>query len=146
MRASEELTVRRVGDDAERAAALALREAVFCGEQGVPHDQEVDGRDGEGLHLVALRDDAVVATCRLLFAARTTQFSRLAVAPDDRRRGAATALLAEAERESRAAGMQRMVLHAQTYTEALYRRDGWQARGTPFWEAGIEHIAMEKEL
>ena len=33
--------------------ALALREEVFCHEQGVPREEEIDGRDGEALRAVA---------------------------------------------------------------------------------------------
>jgi predicted GNAT family N-acyltransferase len=139
--------VRRVGDDRERAAALELRRRVFVDEQGVPEDEELDGRDDDGLHLVAVDEHGtVLATCRLLFAGATVQFSRLAVTRSARRRGLASALLRAAEAETRAAGARRMVLHAQTYALGLYVRHGWEPRGKRFVEAGIEHIAMEKAL
>ena len=35
--------------EAEREAALALRHRVFCEEQGVARELEVDGRDDEAL-------------------------------------------------------------------------------------------------
>jgi predicted GNAT family N-acyltransferase len=38
------------------------------------------------------------------------------------------------------------VLHAQTYARELYETAGYRARGRLFWEAGIEHVAMEKLL
>jgi predicted GNAT family N-acyltransferase len=63
-----------------------------------------------------------------------------------RRRGIASALLVSADDESRAAGASRIVLHAQTYARSLYDRHGYQPRGAAFREAGIEHVAMEKEL
>jgi predicted GNAT family N-acyltransferase len=138
--------VRRTRDQRELAAALKLRHDVFCGEQGVPEREELDGRDHEGIHLVAVEDGEVVATCRLVMVGRTAQFSRLAVRPSARRRGIATALLEAADAEARAAGGRRLVLHAQTYAQLLYERAGYAPRGRPFREAGIEHIAMEKEL
>ena len=62
------MTIRHPRDAAELDAALALREAVFAGEQGVPVAADRDGRDDEALHLVAVGDDgAVLATCRVLF-------------------------------------------------------------------------------
>jgi predicted GNAT family N-acyltransferase len=76
----------------------------------------------------------------------TAQFSRLAVRVDARRHGIATALLAAADAETRAAGGHRLVLHAQTYARKLYERTGYKAHGRVFWEAGIEHVAMEKRL
>jgi predicted GNAT family N-acyltransferase len=138
--------VRRARGDQELAAALKLRHDVFCVEQGVPEREEVDGRDHEGIHLVAVENGEVVATCRLLMVGSTAQFSRLAVRAWARRRGIATALLEMADAETLAAGGHRLVLHAQTYARHLYERAGYVPRGRPFREAGIEHIAMEKEL
>ena len=138
--------VRRIAGAAEYDAALDLRHRVFCVEQGVPKREEIDGRDGEAIHLVALLEGEVVGTCRMLFAGRTVQFSRLAVDPGVRREGIATALLREADREARTSGSQRIVLHAQTYAQALYTRAGYEPRGRMFVEAGIEHVAMEKRL
>jgi predicted GNAT family N-acyltransferase len=138
--------VRRVRGETEMTSSLALRHDVFCGEQGVPEREEQDGRDGEGLHLVAVRDGEVLATCRLLFVGPTVQFSRLAVRQSARRNGIATALLQLADDETRAGGARRLVLHAQTYARTLYEAAGYEPRGRAFMEAGIEHIAMEKSL
>ena len=138
--------VRRVQGEAEMTAALALRYDVFCVEQGVPRHEEVDGRDGEGLHLVAVSNGDLLATCRLLFVGPTVQFSRLAVRRSARRQGIASALLELADAETRAGGARRLVLHAQTYARGLYEAAGYEPRGRIFMEAGIEHVAMEKRL
>ena len=138
--------VRRTRDHQELAAALRLRHDVFCVEQGVPEREELDGRDHEGIHLVAVERGEVVATCRLVIVGRTGQFSRLAVRREARRRRIATALLEAADAEARAGGARRVVLHAQTYARSLYEQAGYVPRGRAFREAGIEHVAMEKEL
>jgi predicted GNAT family N-acyltransferase len=138
--------VRRVHGEEEMASALQLRHDVFCVEQGVPEREELDGRDGEALHLVAVSNGSLLATCRLLFVGPTVQFSRLAVRRSARRHGIASALLELADAETRAGGARRLVLHAQTYARALYEAAGYEPRGRIFMEAGIEHIAMEKHL
>jgi predicted GNAT family N-acyltransferase len=138
--------VRRADGPDELAAALDLRYEVFCIEQGVPPREERDGRDDQGLHLVAIADGELVGTCRLVFAGSTVQFSRLAVRADVRRQGVATALLSEADREARLGGANRLVLHAQTYALPLYEKAGYRTRGRAFVEADIEHVAMEKLL
>jgi predicted GNAT family N-acyltransferase len=139
--------VRRADGEAEMHALLDLRHRVFCLEQGVPKREEIDGRDGDAIHLVALSGDGgVLGTCRLLFVDRTVQLSRLAVEPGARRQGIATALLHEADREAAGARARRIVLHAQTYARELYAADGYEPRGRTFVEAGIEHVAMEKRL
>lgn len=141
------LAVRRPRDDGELAAALALREEVFCAEQGVPPEADRDGRDGEALHLVAVDETTLLGTCRLLIEpGATARFGRLCVALTARRRGVAAALLEAAERESRAVGARRIGMHAQTGALELYRRAGYAPYGEPFDEEGIEHVGMEKLL
>ncbi len=142
----QDFEIRRVRNEQELQAAVALRYDVFCVEQGVPVREELDGRDHQGLHLIAVRDGEVLATCRIVMVGSTAQFSRLAVRKSARRRGIATAMLAMADTETRAAGGRRIVLHAQTYARPLYQHAGDRPHGRAFWEAGIEHIAMEKRL
>src|ERR1700733_10171868 len=136
--------VRRARGEDEMSAVLALRHEVFCLEQGVPEREEVDGRDGDAMHLVAVSGADLLATCRLLFVGPRVQFSRLAVRVSARRHGIASALLDLADEEARAAGSRRLVLHAPTYARSLYEAAGYEPRGRLFMEAGIEHIAMEK--
>jgi predicted GNAT family N-acyltransferase len=138
--------IRRVRTPEELEAAMALRYEVFCLEQGVPPGEERDGRDHDALHLIALEDDRLLATCRLVFVGMTVQFSRLAVTAQARRHGIATAMLRRSDDETRAGGANRIVLHAQTYARSLYEQAGYVARGREFVEAGIEHVFMEKIL
>ena len=139
------IEVRRARDDEVRAAR-ELRHTVFVVEQGVPLADELDGRDGEALHLVALEDGAVVATCRLLSDGATVRLGRLAVAAVARRRGIGSRLLAEAEVQARELGGRRIALAAQTGALAVYERAGFRSCGEPFRDAGIEHLMMEKAL
>jgi ElaA protein len=137
---------RPTRDEKELAAALALREEVFCGEQGVTLDGDRDGLDGEALQLVAVEDE-VLGTCRMLIEpGGTAKFGRLCVRSSARGRGIAAALLAAAEEEARAAGAVRIGMHAQTDALPLYQRAGYTAYGERFDEEGIEHLGMEKQL
>lgn len=130
----------------EREAALALRRRVFCDEQGVAPELEVDGRDGEALHLVAVRDGAVVGTCRLLFEGPTAKLGRLVVEADARGRGLGGAIVGAAVGEARRAGARRVALNAQAAAMGLYARAGFEPRGERFEEAGIEHVRMDMDL
>jgi predicted GNAT family N-acyltransferase len=138
--------IRPIAGDDELAAALALRERVFCREQGVSLAGDRDGLDEQALQLIALDDGDVVGTCRLLIDGDVARFQRLCVAPEARRRGLGADLLAAAERAARAAHANRMDLHAQTAALALYERAGYTAYGAPFDDEGLEHLAMEKQL
>lgn len=139
--------MRTAKTEAELAAALELRERVFCGEQGVSVAADRDGRDGEATHIVAVDDDGrVIGTCRLLFRGLVARLGRLAVEPDRRGAGIGAKILREADRVARSAGAERIDLHAQTYALDLYVADGYVERGSRFVEEGIEHVAMEKRL
>jgi predicted GNAT family N-acyltransferase len=140
------LDVRPAQGEDELAAALELRERVFCGEQGVSPEADRDGRDSESAHIVAVSERRVVGTCRLLFHGRVARLGRLAVEPELRGRGVAGAILREADRVARDGGADRIALHAQTYALSLYADHGYAERGARFFEEGIEHVAMEKVL
>ena len=139
--------VRRPRDEHELAAALALREEVFVGEQGVTVAADRDGRDPEALQLVAV-DGEVLGTCRMLIEpGGTAQFGRLCVRASARGRGVAAALLDAAE----ARGARRRRASGSACTPrptpcALYERAGYTPYGDRFDEEGIEHLGMEKHL
>jgi predicted GNAT family N-acyltransferase len=133
-------------DDGERDAALALRERVFVDEQGVPLSEEIDGFDAAATHVVAVEDGAVIGTCRLVLDGDTAKLSRMVVARDHRRRGVGAALLAESDRIARGWSARRIVLNAQTQAMGVYASAGYDAHGSPFMDAGIEHRTMERHL
>ena len=126
--------------------ALELRRRVFVDEQGVTLTADQDGLDPEATHIVALDDGRVVGTCRLVFDDGVARLGRMAVEPGLRGRGIGAAVLEVAERESRAAGAQRIRLHAQQAARSVYERSGFQVRGAEFIEEGIPHVTMEKPL
>jgi ElaA protein len=128
--------------------ALALREEVFVREQGVAREEEIDGRDGEALHLLARERGSgeVVGTLRLLFDGRVAKIGRVAVARPFRRRGIAAGMLALALTEAAARGATRARLAAQLDAIELYRGAGFEVESDPFVEAGIDHVWMGRPL
>jgi predicted GNAT family N-acyltransferase len=138
--------VREARTESELAAALELRERIFCGEQGVSFESDQDGRDPEATHIVAVDDGVVIGTCRLLFRGPVARLGRLAVERDRRGDGVAAEILDEADRIASEAGMESIALHAQTYAQSLYERAGYEPYGPIFVEEGIEHVAMEKRF
>lgn len=140
------IEVRTASGPAELEAALALRERVFCDEQGVTLEADQDGLDPEAVHLVAYDGDRLVGTCRLLFDENVAQLGRMAVERDARGRGIGAEMLGEAERASQAAGARLIRLHAQTTARSLYERGGFVVRGDEFMDEGIPHVTMEKPL
>lgn len=128
------------------AGALALREEVFVREQGVPVEEEIDGRDDEALHLLAFESERVIGTLRLLFDGTTVKVGRVAVERSSRRRGVAAAMLEEAIAEARRRGCTRARLASQLDAVAVYEGAGFAVESGVFEEAGIAHVWMGRTL
>jgi putative N-acetyltransferase (TIGR04045 family) len=143
-----EVTIRWARGDEDVAAALELRERVFCEEQGVPREEELDGRDEHALHLVALAPDdgRVVGTLRLLIDAERAKVGRVAVAREWRRHGIAARMLALALEAAPEHGCTRVRLAAQLSATSVYERAGFAVESEQFEEAGIPHVWMGLRL
>jgi len=128
--------------------ALAVREEVFCREQGVPIAEELDGRDQEALHLVALGpgEDRVIGTLRLLFDGPRVKVGRVAVERAWRGHGVASRMLEAALEKARERGCSEARLAAQTRATGVYERAGFAVESEPFEEAGITHVWMGMRL
>jgi predicted GNAT family N-acyltransferase len=138
--------VRPARDRVEVDQALALREQVFCVEQGVALTADRDGLDDAAIQVVAVEASRVIGTCRVLVEGEIARLGRMAVDAGARGRGLGAAILAAAERSARDAGARQMRLHAQRYIEDMYAAAGYTPYGEPFIDEGIEHLAMEKRL
>jgi predicted GNAT family N-acyltransferase len=144
----ERLEIRWARDEQDLDAAIALRRTVFCEEQGVPPEEELDGRDGEALHLLAQErsGDATLGTLRLLFDGDTVKVGRVAVQRSRRGRGIASRMLEIALERASARGCRRARLASQLEAVGLYERAGFAVDSDVFLEAGIEHVWMTREL
>ena len=120
---------------------MAVRHDVFIVEQGVPEAIELDGRDPDAIHFIAV--DAAgepQGTARLL---PDGQIGRVAVVAEARRRGIGRRLLALAIAAARRRGDAGVWLNAQIDALALYEQAGFRAVGETFLEAGMTHQRME---
>ena len=143
-----EIPVRWASAGEDVRGALAVREEVFCREQGVPRDEEIDGRDGQARHVVALdpHEPLVIGTLRLLVDGETAKIGRVAVERSWRRRGIAARMLELALDGARERGCVRVRLSAQLEATGVYRRAGFAVESDEFEEAGIAHVWMGQTL
>jgi predicted GNAT family N-acyltransferase len=150
--AAAPIEVRWARGGEDMRGAFALRDLVFCGEQGVPREEEIDSRDDDALHLVAVAPEHghVVGTLRLLLdaqdAAPVAKIGRVAVAREWRRRGIALRMLELALAAARERGCTRARLAAQLEAVALYEHAGFAVESELFEEAGIQHVWMGQML
>jgi predicted GNAT family N-acyltransferase len=128
--------------------ALAVREQVFCREQGVPRSEELDGLDDVALHLVVLARGTgeVIGTLRLLHSGASAKIGRVAVERSWRRRGIASRMLELALARATELGCREARLAAQLEATQLYARAGFTVQSGTFEEAGIPHVWMARPL
>jgi predicted GNAT family N-acyltransferase len=126
--------------------AFGLRYEVFVDEQGVPRELEVDELDEAAIHLVTIRDGAIVGTLRILEYDDAAKIGRVAVRAALRSTGIGARLMERAAAIALGRGFAEIVLHAQVTVAGFYRRLGYVEEGDPFDEAGIPHIAMRKKI
>ncbi|WP_147111960.1 GNAT family N-acetyltransferase [Tateyamaria sp. syn59] len=129
------------------ATCQALRRTVFIEEQGVSEADEVDGRDGEALHVLARLDGKPAGCARILIDGTTAKIGRVCVLKTARGTGLGAALIKaclDVAREKQ--GLTKAKLGAQTHALAFYERLGFAAFGPVYDDAGIPHRDMERPL
>ncbi|KIC49663.1 GNAT family N-acetyltransferase [Tateyamaria sp. ANG-S1] len=128
-------------------ACHALRRTVFIEEQGVSEADEVDGRDGEALHVLALVDGVPMGCARILTNGSVAKIGRVCVLPSARGTGLGAAIIEACLDVARALpGLTQAKLGAQTHALAFYERLGFTAFGPVYDDAGIPHRDMERPL
>lgn len=128
-------------------AAQALRVRVFCEEQGVPVEIELDAGDDVARHAIAVAPDGtVVGTMRLHVRDNAVKVGRVAVDSEWRGHGIASRLLDRAMEYAQRQRVDSLRLAAQTRAQRLYLKSGFRPVGEPFDEAGIEHVWMVREV
>ena len=143
----DEITFKLVNNDYELQEAFNVRRLVFVEEQGIDEDIEYDGFDSEALHLIAKNNEQIIGTARLRFPGTgEAKIERMAVLKPFRRRGIGNGMMSFIDNELKVRQINHAVLHAQYVAIPFYEACGYCPTGLPFQEAGIKHIAMEKQL
>lgn len=129
------------------ATCLALRRVVFIEEQSVPEVEEVDGLDGEALHILAVADGRAVGCARILLKANTAKIGRVCVLQDMRGAGLGAQIIAGClDAAKTQLGAQKALLGSQTHAVGFYEKLGFHAFGPEYDDAGIPHRDMEITL
>lgn len=142
-----DITCKRVKTAKELTDAFVVRREVFVREQNISEDEEYDGQDDSCYQYIAQNSSTVVGTARAHFVTPgCIKIERMAVLHDYRRQGIGTSILNYIEGEFKQGNVTQLTLHSQMSAVPFYKACGFQEIGTPFYEAGIEHIKMQKSL
>ena len=125
---------------------LRLRSEVFVVEQNCVY-QDIDRRDVDALHLLALNDAGELLAYARLFKAgdcyEQASIGRVIVAPQYRKYGLGRALMQQAIAHIETLfGPQPIKIGAQSYLEQFYGSFGFVQQGEPYVEDGIPHLHM----
>ena len=132
----------------ELEGAIGVRFRVFVAEQSVPPEEELDDADATATHAVAISQDKVIGTGRLIAQDESTAIiGRMAVDLEWRRHGvggphphlpgAGSPLPRPASRPTST---------PRNTSRAFYASHGYEEHGDVFLEVGIPHIEMRKGL
>jgi predicted GNAT family N-acyltransferase len=142
----EHVTVVRSLDGFLRAAAI--RAIVYMGAQECPFDEEFDGNDFCGMHLLGWVGGEAVACLRLRFFGDFAKLERLAVLPEHRRSSIAFMIVRQALRIAARKGFRQAYGHARDGLEPFWARFGARAAGAPgaFSFSGQRYTEMLVDL
>lgn len=136
---------RIVNSKEDRMKLYAVRAIVFCGEQSVSYEVEIDQYEDAAIHILGEIDGEPIASGRIRLIDQFAKIERLAIRKAYRQKGYGKQLLQYALSIAREQGYTKFKLHAQIKSERFYAKQGFKAVGDEFIEADIVHRLMIKE-
>jgi predicted GNAT family N-acyltransferase len=147
--ASSQTLVKIATTAKEKEEAFKIRRKVFVDEQQVPEELELDEFDllDTTVHFIVYAGEEPVGAARLReYTPSVAKAERVAVLQERRGTGMGAVLMNALEQTSKAMGMREVKLNAQLSAEPFYLNLGYNKTSDVFMDAGIEHVAMKKEL
>ncbi len=107
------LSVKVARSFEDLARAVAIRGAVYIGEQECPYDEEFDGNDFSATHLIGYVGDEPAGCMRIRYFADFAKVERLVVRKEFRSSGLAQELVGASVAHCRSKGYERVYVYAQ---------------------------------
>lgn len=130
------------------AKVIAIRAAVFINEQNCPYEEEFDGNDYAGAHILGFVDGEPAAVMRIRYFAEFVKLERLAVLPRFRRTLIARVVVERGLEICRRKGYRRMYGQAQTRFVSFWSRFGFQPmmKNAKHVFSDHEYVEIEGEI
>lgn len=140
------VTVEVVRSMDEMARVIAIRGAVYMGEQRCPFEEEFDGNDFSATHLICHKDGEPVGCMRIRYFAEFAKFERLAVRNESRNAGLAGQIVDTAIELCRKKGYRVLYAHAQNRLLAFWEQRGFKrAPGRKFVFSDFDYVEVKLE-
>jgi len=140
------ITLARTLEDMMRVAAI--RNAVYIGEQQCPYDEEYDGNDMTGTHLLAYMGNEPIGCLRLRFFADFAKIERLAIRKEFRKSQAAFQLVRASFKFCQKKGYRQVYAHSQARLVDFWHRFGLKEMegGQKFVFSDFDYVEMVADL
>ena len=112
---------------------------MFVVEQSVPSEIEMDGKDSDCIHFLALEKSKPIGAARLQ---KYGKIERVSVLREHRSKGIGTAIMKRVIESAKDLNVEKIYLHSQMDSKIFYQRLGFIELGQIFFEANIPHIEM----
>lgn len=137
------VTIAVVQTPDELEKCFGIRRTVFVAEQNVPEELELDDRDAEATHFLAVTADGeAVATARYYRKEGRAKIGRVAVLKEYRGLGLGREVMKFVINRAIEDGFAEAVLDSQVSAIGFYSQLGFVAEGPVFDDAGIAHRRM----
>jgi predicted GNAT family N-acyltransferase len=134
------IEIKQVINSTDLERVFAIRRQVFCLEQNVPEDIEMDEFDEDATHILAYINDNPVGTARWRFTEDGAKMERFAVLNEFRGKGVGEALVNYTLGKLK--DYDCIYLNAQESVIKFYEKFGFGVVGDRFYEADIPHKMM----
>jgi predicted GNAT family N-acyltransferase len=121
----DSITIRVVRSMEEMARVIAIRSAVYVGEQHCPFEEEFDGNDFSATHLICHKGREPVGCMRIRYFADFAKFERLAVRSESRNVGLAGQIVDAAIELCRKKGYRVLYAHSQKRLVNFWQQHGF---------------------
>ena len=134
------IEIKQITNSADLEQAFAIRRQVFCIEQNVSEEIEMDEFDEDATHILAYINDNPVGTARWRFTEDGAKMERFAVLNEYRGKGIGEALVNYTLGKLK--DYDCIYLNAQESVIKFYEKFGFDVVGDRFYEADILHKMM----
>lgn len=124
-----------------------LRLKVLLDPIGIPRSYINAEKDKEDILIGAFADDKLTGCCILTHIdSGTLQLRQMAVDNEVQKKGIGAAIISFAESVAMEKGYRILMMHARDTVVDFYRKCGYHTSSEQFFEVGIGHHKMEKQL
>jgi predicted GNAT family N-acyltransferase len=145
----DSITIRVVRSMEEMARVIAIRSAVYMGEQHCPFEEEFDGNDFSATHLICHKGREPVGCMRIRYFADFAKLERLAVRGESRNVGLAGQMVDAAIELCRKKGYRVLYAHSQKRLVNFWEQRGFArmpgAREFAFSDYDYVEVKLETE-